>query len=297
MEIKDFLNYLEYERNYSAKTIESYGDDLAAFLSYFKGIDSHLSWESVDSDVIRDWMGSMMDRGNNATSINRRLSALRSFFRFALSQGLVQRDPAYGVKGPKANKPLPVFMRESDMDKLADERAWNMSLYKDVCAYTIIMVFYETGLRVSELVSLNDVQVDMVNSQLRVVGKRDKERIVPFGADLKSILQRFFDCRDAQVARESEALFVTGKGIRMTHMQVRYIVKKCLSRVSAQKKLTPHVLRHTFATAMLNHEAGLEGVRRLMGHASLGTTQVYTHTTFENMKKVYKSAHPRTQQP
>lgn len=188
-------------------------------------------------------------------------------------------------------------MRESDMDKLADERAWNMSLYKDVCAYTIIMVFYETGLRVSELVSLNDVQVDMVNSQLRVVGKRDKERIVPFGADLKSILQRFFDCRDAQVARESEALFVTGKGIRMTHMQVRYIVKKCLSRVSAQKKLTPHVLRHTFATAMLNHEAGLEGVRRLMGHASLGTTQVYTHTTFENMKKVYKSAHPRTQQP
>lgn len=297
MEIKDFLNYLEYERNYSAKTIESYGDDLAAFLSYFKGIDSHLSWESVDSDIVRDWMGSMMDRGNNATSINRRLSALRSFFRFALSQGLVQRDPAYGVKGPKAGRPLPVFLKEADMDRLADEGVWDMSLYKDVCAYTIIMVFYETGLRVSELVSLNDVQVDMVNSLLRVTGKRDKERVVPFGDSLGRVLRCYAECRDASVARQSEALFVTDKGVRMTHRQVRYIVKKHLSRVCTQKKLTPHVLRHTFATAMLNHEAGLEGVRRLMGHASLGTTQVYTHTTFENMKKVYKSAHPRTHQP
>lgn len=292
MMIDEFLNYLRYERNYSERTVKSYGEDLRAFELYFKNQDDHLSWTSVDSDVIRDWMESMMDKGNSATSIKRRLSALRSFYRFALSRQLVSRDPAHGVTGPKAAKPLPQFVRENEMNLLLDAVEWG-NTYKDLRARTILLMFYETGIRLSELTGLDDASVDFDTSQLKVTGKRNKQRIVPFGTELSEAMKAYMQVRDDSVARCSPALFVTEKGERMQSWQVRNEVKKYLSLVCSLKKRTPHVLRHSFATAMLNNGAGLESVQKLLGHESLNTTEIYTHTTFEHLKKAYEEAHPR----
>ena len=290
MLIRQFLDYLRYERGYSALTVQNYGKDLKDFESYVENLDSHLSLEEVDSDVIRDWMESMMDRGNTATTICRRLSAVRSFYRFALSVGIVKSDPALVVKGPKKGRPLPQFLREEEIGTLLDGDGMWGDGFKDVRARTILDVFYETGIRLAELTGLDDKDVDFAGSQLKVTGKRNKQRVIPFGRGLGEVLRIYINVRDANVSREDGALFVTVKGKRMNADQVRYEVKKNVARVSTLKKRSPHVLRHTFATAMLNHGAGIESVKKLLGHQSVGTTEIYTHTTFEQLRKVYNEA-------
>lgn len=293
MMIEQFLNYLRFERNLSELTVANYGEDLKSFEAYFRNLDNQLSWESVDSDVIRNWMESMMDKGNSATSINRRLSALRSFYRFALIRKLIALDPAHAVKGPKKSKPLPQFLRDNEMDELIDGDVVCGDSFKDVRARTILTLFYESGMRLSELVGLDDTDVDFLNRQLKVTGKRNKQRVIPFGEELEETLRTYISTRDENVFRKDTALFVTEKGKRMNADQVRYQVKKNVSKVSTLKKRTPHVLRHTFATTMLNHGAGIESVKKLLGHQSLETTEIYTHTTFEQLKRVYEKAHPR----
>ncbi len=290
--IEEFLDYLQFERRRSPLTIKSYSEDLCAFETFFKNLGDQLTWESVDSDVIRDWMESMMDKGNSATSVNRRLSALRSLYRFALSRNMVDHDPARRVQGPKKGKPLPQFLKENEMDRLLDDTEWGDD-YKSVRARTIIMMFYETGMRLAELIGLDIGSIDYVNHQVKVTGKGNKQRIIPFGNELELTLKAFALLRDKIVAREDEAFFVTEKGCRMTPAQVRAEVRQQLSKVCTMKKLSPHVLRHTFATAMLNHGAGIESVKRLLGHESVSTTEIYTHTTFEQLKRVYDEAHPR----
>ena len=287
-----FLDYLKLERNYSPATVKHYRDDLKEFERFFQELDLQLSWETIDSDIVRRWMEAMMDRGNVASSVNRRLSALRSFYRYALRRNLIEKDPVHGIQGPKRKRPLPQFLKEAEMDRLLDENMWT-DCYKDVLARTIIVTFYETGIRISELIGLNDKDVDYINCEIKVTGKRDKQRIIPFGDELSETLISYQHRRNAEMKCESEAFFRTEKGERVTDAQVRQIVKTNLSKVSTQKKRSPHVLRHTFATAMLNHEAGLESVKKLLGHESLSTTEIYTHTTFEQLKKVYKNAHPR----
>ena len=292
MMINEFLNYLKFERNRSDLTIKNYGEDLRAFKEFYGNLEGCHSWKSVDSDIIRDWMESMMDKGNNATSINRRLSALRSFYRFALARKLVDKDPVHGVTGPKKGRPLPQFLKENEMDRLLDADSWTES-FEDVRDRMVIMTFYETGIRLSELIGLDDCMVDFSNRQLKVTGKRNKQRVIPFGEELLATLRDYMKCRGKEVILQSEALFVTAKGQRMTTSQVREGVKKNLSKVCTLKKRTPHVLRHTFATAMLNNKAGIESVKKLLGHESLSTTEIYTHTTFEQLKREYYSAHPR----
>ena len=292
MMINEFLNYLKFERNRSDLTIKNYGEDLRAFKEFYGNLEGCHSWKSVDSDIIRDWMESMMDKGNNATSINRRLSALRSFYHFALARKLVDKDPVHGVTGPKKGRPLPQFLKENEMDRLLDAESWTEG-FEDVRDRTIIMTFYETGIRLSELIGLDDCMVDFSNRQLKVTGKRNKQRVIPFGEELLATLCDYMKCRDKEVNLQSDALFVTVKGQRMTTSQVREAVRKNLSKVCTLKKRTPHVLRHTFATAMLNNKAGIESVKKLLGHESLSTTEIYTHTTFEQLKREYYSAHPR----
>ena len=287
-----FLDYLKLERNYSPATVKHYRDDLKEFERFFQELELQLSWETIDSDIVRRWMEAMMDRGNVASSVNRRLSALRSFYRYALRRNLVEKDPVHGIQGPKRKRPLPQFLKETEMDRLLDENMWT-DCYKDVLARTIIVTFYETGIRISELIGLNDKDVDYINYEIKVTGKRDKQRIIPFGDELSETLISYQHRRNAEMKCESEAFFRTEKGERVTDALVRQIVKTNLSKVSTLKKRSPHVLRHTFATAMLNHEAGLESVKKLLGHESLSTTEIYTHTTFEQLKKVYKNAHPR----
>ncbi len=241
-----------------------------------------------------------MEQGRSAAYVNRSLAALRTFYKFCLSEGIVSVDPAHGVVGPKKKKLLPRFVKETEMDRLfdnLDESVCNndgKDLFESVRDRTIIYVFYLTGLRVSELISLDDAMVDMVSKEMKVTGKRNKQRVVPFGEELLDVLKGYFSVRDENVARQDNALFVSKKGVRMTYDQIRKIVKSNLGSVSSQEKLTPHVLRHTFATTMLNHDANLESIKRLLGHQSLETTEVYTHTTFEQLKRIYNDAHPRS---
>ena len=290
--VNQFLAYLSYERNRSLATVSSYRKDLEAFQKFVQAQDSKLLWADVDADLVRDWMAEMMNEGQRATSINRRLSALRSFYRFALARNLVKSDPVQGVVGPKKDKPLPQFLKEKEMDELLQEDFW-ADCYEDVRDRMIIMTFYETGIRLAELMNLCDGDVDFMSGQLKVTGKRNKQRLIPFGTELSQALQHYMGVRDAQVVRHSAALFLANDGQQMTADAIRYRVKKHLSLVSTLKKRTPHVLRHTFATAMLNHKAGIESVKKLLGHESLSTTEIYTHTTFEQLKREYLNAHPR----
>ena len=292
MMINQFLDYLRYERNASPQTVQTYEESLRAFVSYLTFRDNSLSIDSVDTDLIRDWMESLMDKGNSASTINKNLSALRSFYRFALKRGLVKKDPAHAVTGPKKSKPLPQFLREGEMDRLLDGLEWDSS-FNNVRARTILLLFYEAGLRRSELIGLDDKDVDYDAAQLKVTGQRNKQRIVPFGAELAEQLKYYQTVRQEKFGETSGAMFLSDKGERISGEQVYQIVRKYLSMVTSLKKRSPHVLRHTFATAMLNNGAGLETIKNLLGHASVSTTEIYTHTTFEQLKRIYKEAHPR----
>ena len=290
--IDQFLNYLRFERNASPQTVQTYEDSLREFESYLTFREDGLSLEAVDTDLIRDWMESLMDRGNNASTINKKLSALRSFFRYALKRKLVEKDPAHAVVGLKKPKPLPQFVREGEMDRLLDNVEWGDD-YKDVRARTLLLLLYETGLRRSELTGLDDGDIDFETGQLKVTGKRNKQRIIPFGPELAETLRKYVIVRDEQVKGDCDALFLSDKGHRMTGQQVYEIVHRYLTGATSLKKRSPHVLRHSFATAMLNNGAGLESIRNLLGHESVSTTEIYAHTTFEQLKRVYKEAHPR----
>lgn len=292
LNVDKFLDYLSSELNRSQQTVESYRDDLKHFEKFAKNLSDSFSWETVDSDMVRDWMESMMDKGNSAATVSRRLSALKTFYRFALARRYVESDPVYSIKGPKKEKPLPQFVKESEMDELLDRQAWGDD-YNNVRARTIIILFYETGMRLSELVNLDDKDVNFVTSEIKITGKGNKQRIVPFGDELKNTLLEFRRLRDASVEVKTPALVVSDKGTRMSPSKVQDIVRSNLSRVCSLKKKSPHVLRHSFATAMLNHHVGIENLKKLLGHANISTTEIYTHTTFEQLKRVYNEAHPR----
>lgn len=293
MWIESFLKYLELERNYSPLTIRSYGDSLLAFEKFFKKNTETVKWDTVDSDIIRNWVMGMTDSGAQPTTVNRNLSALRSFFSYLMRIGAVEVNPATKVKGPKKAKPLPYFLKESETDRLMDSALYPAD-FIGLRDRTILTLFYETGIRLSELEGLNYADVDLISSQLKVTGKRNKQRIVPFGPELKSLLEQYQAARESHCEPTECALFINGKGKRLNKGSIAQLTHKYLSMVTTIKKRSPHVLRHTFATQILNHDGNLETVKELLGHESVATTEIYTHTTFEELKKIYKQAHPRS---
>lgn len=290
--LKDsFLKYLRFERNYSPHTVAAYGKDISEFEEYFAGIDEGLDFCAADADVVRGWMLSLMEQRYTATSVNRKLSSLRTFYRYLLREGKVKADPCARVNGPKKKKPLPVFVREEDMNRLLDETDFASS-YEGVRDRMILELFYATGIRLSELIGLETTDVDLSAKTIKVTGKRNKQRIVPFGEELEQDLRLYLEARET-VGGDNRALFLGKEGQAVSRGTVYRMVKTNLSKVVTLKKRSPHVLRHSFATAMLNNGAELDAVKELLGHASLAATQVYTHTTFEELKKVYEQAHPR----
>ena len=292
MLIKAFLDYLRLERNYSEKTIVAYGADLREFEEYFKKVDAELDFKKIHSDNIRNWMVCLMDEGRTEASVNRKLSSLRSFYRFLLRKETVTVNPMLKIVGPKKKKPLPSFVREKDMDRLLDETSFGEGF--EGCRDRVILeMFYATGVRLSELIGLDDADVDLSAKLIKVTGKRNKQRLIPFGDELAEDLRIYVKVRNEEMPRDAEAFFVLKDGKRMYPMAVYRIVKRNLSKVVSLKKRSPHVLRHTFATAMLNDSAELRSVKELLGHESLATTEIYTHATFEELKKVYEQAHPR----
>lgn len=287
-----FLKYLRFEKNCSEKTVRSYGIDLSKFEDYLKVLDSEIQLENADADVIRGWVVDLMEHGMLETSVNRKLSTLRTFYKYLLRKGVISKDPVRMVKGPKRKKPLPVFVKEADMDRLLDDISFDEN-FEGIRSRLILAMFYETGVRLSELISLKDVDVDTFKCVLKVAGKRDKQRYIPFGLELKELISKYRSLRDEIVGGVVESFFVRENGALLYHMMVYKLVKQSLSKVVTLKKRSPHVLRHSFATAMLNNNAELQSVKELLGHESITTTEIYTHTTFEELKKEYKLAHPR----
>lgn len=287
-----FLDYLRYERNYSDDTVKAYGEDIRQFQE-FGGEDVGLQSPSeVVVDVVREWMIHLMNLGYATTSVNRKLSSLRSYYKYLLRRGEVKVDPLRKITGPKNKKNLPVFVKESEMNRLLDDEDFGEG-FEGCRDHLVIAMFYATGMRLSELIGLDDGDVDFAASVIKVTGKRNKQRLIPFGEELRAEMEAYVKQRDESVPVRSGAFFVRKTGERLYPNIVRKIVTRNLSKVVTVKKRSPHVLRHTFATSMLNHDAELGAIKELLGHESLATTEIYTHTTFEELKKVYNQAHPR----
>lgn len=292
--IDSFSDYLLYERNYSLETVKSYREDLLQFEAFLaeRSEEDGVSLPKVETSKVREWVIGLMDKGRASTTVNRKLSTLRSFYKFLLKQGLCQTDPLRKIIGPKNKKKLPVFVKESEMDRLLDDVDFGDGF--EACRDRLIIeVFYLTGIRLSELIGLRDEDVDFSSSLIKVTGKRNKQRLIPFDEELKKDLLEYVKQRDEFVGLGVKAFFVRKSGEQLSRSIVDNIVKRNLSKVATVKKKSPHVLRHTFATQMLNFDAQLGSIKEILGHESLATTEVYTHTTFEELKRMYNQAHPR----
>ena len=287
-----FLDYLLYERNYSEGTVKYYRSDILELQDFGKEMLGDLTPSDIDAELVREWIASLMDRGCASSTINRKLSSIRAYYKFLLRRGEVVVDPLRKITGPKKKKPLPVFLREGEMDKLLDDTDFGEG-FEGCRNHLIIEMFYATGMRLSELIGLDDKDVDYSASLIKVTGKRNKQRLIPFDEELKFSMQEYVNVRNETIPVRSDAFFVRENGKRLYRSIVACLVKRNLSKVVTVKKRSPHVLRHTFATAMLNNGADLGSIKELLGHESLATTEVYTHTTFEELKKVYNQAHPR----
>lgn len=294
MIVDKFLQFIRVERRLSESTVETYTVTLRLFRDYLAGLPEPRELVAADSDNIRDWITLLMEEKHSAAYVNRSLVALRTFYKFCLLSGEIVVDPVRTITGPKKPKRIPQFIDEKDMDKLLSQLEEQTDDFNIVRARTIIYILYLTGLRASELLSLDDNMIDFVNKEIKATGKRNKQRIIPFAQELQDVVCSYLALRDEKIERIDNALFVGNKGKRLTYGQLRKIVKENLSLVSTMKKLSPHLLRHTFATSMLNHDANLESIQKLLGHQSLNATEIYTHTTFEQLKRIYNEAHPRS---
>ena len=287
-----FLDYLLYERNYSKGTVRYYQADILELQKFGEELLGDLTPSDVDAGLVREWITSLMDKGCASNTINRKLSSIRIYYKYLLRKGEVELDPLRKITGPKKKKPLPTFLREGELDRLLDDMDFGEG-FEGCRDRMIIEMFYATGIRLSELIGLDDKDIDFSASLIKVTGKRNKQRLIPFDKELECSIREYVNVRNETFPVRSDAFFLRKNGERLTRSIVAYIVKRNLSKVVTVKKRSPHVLRHTFATAMLNNGADLGSIKELLGHESLATTEVYTHTTFEELKKVYNQAHPR----
>ena len=302
-ECNSFLSYLADERNDSPNTVEAYRRDLGAFQNfcddYFGGAD--WSWQSVDRLTLRSFMGELGRRGLAKRSVSRAVSALRTYYRFLNQRHDVSGNPAAAVRSPKLEKRLPAVLDRRQIEQLfefAETRAANND-FRGVRDLTILEFFYSTGMRLSELAGLDITDVDIVTEIVKVRGKGRKERLLPVGSYALAALRRYYPLRDELLSRREsggragQAVFLSVRGTRLSTRGVQYLVRKFLKDLDSAPGLKVHSLRHSFATHLLDAGADLRAVQELLGHASLSTTQVYTHTSVERLKKVYDQAHPR----
>ena len=305
--IRRFLDYIAIEKRYSARTVGEYGDDLKAWCAFLGWDVEEFDPSKVGAEDVKLWMVEMLDSGQSPRSVKRRLSAVKSFYKFLLRVGIVKVDITRAIVAPKTDKPLPLYFREGDMEavKVNQERVWNDDMGGEeqlvhLRDYLMVEILYQTGMRRAELVGLKEVDVDTRQRQVRVFGKRAKERIVPMGEMLCDLIEEYrAKKREILSDCEMNGTFLVRKNRKgewqaMDAHTLYNIVRARMGEVSTLKKHSPHVLRHTFATTMLNNGADIRTIQSLLGHASLAATQVYTHATFEQMKEAYHAAHPRS---
>jgi integrase/recombinase XerC len=290
---ESFLQYLQIEKRYSPHTVRSYLNDLDQFFLFLTSQGQPADPVFVTSHDIRAWVVSMLDNSYSAVSVHRKISCLRVFYRYLRKEGVVKGDPLEKVALPRRKKSLPVFVEEGALDELLDRYSFDDS-FSGIRNRTIIEMLYLTGMRRAELIGLRNTDVDLAEGTLKVTGKRNKQRIIPVVKTFSSRLNEYIGVRDAAVGPGKDGwFFVTDKGNKLYDKYVYNVVNRYLAMVTTIEKKSPHILRHTFATHMLNRGADLNSIKEFLGHANLSATQIYTHNTFEKLKKIYKQAHPR----
>ena len=286
-----FSSYIANEKRYSVHTLRAYESDLQQFFDFALSADENFNPLSGDHQIIREWIVFLLDNGDKPRSINRKITTLHTYYKYLMREGLVTDLPTKKIIKPKTEKNLPYFVDNKAMQELFDCLEFPDD-FEGLRDRTILLAFYCTGMRLAELCGLKTYDIDFYNNQLKVLGKRNKERIIPFGVELCGSLKTYIAERN-KIAPDNEFLFVTSKGEPIYDKLVYRLVNKYLGEVTTLDKKSPHVLRHTFATHMLNNGAEITAIKELLGHASLAATQIYTHTTFEKLKEIYNQAHPR----
>jgi len=290
--INEFIQYLQYEKNYSAHTVLSYHNDLNQFALFTNNTFEKFHFETITSTHIQQWILNLMEANDTARTIARKISTLRSFWRFLLVRKYTQQNPTLKITLPKTKKPLPAFFKNSEMEKALDETFLTPD-FESIRNHIILKLFYLTGVRLSELINIKDKDVDFSALSIKVLGKRNKQRIIPLSMDFCIELRNYMNQRDTTIQSDNAYLFVLNNGKQLYPKYIYNLVHNTMSGISTIHKKSPHVLRHSFATTLLNEGADINSVKELLGHSSLASTQVYTHTSFEQLYNIYKHAHPR----
>jgi integrase/recombinase XerC len=287
----DFIKYLQFEKRYSGHTIVAYNTDLGQFVHFMKESVGDFDFIKVTPRNVRSWIISMMEEGVSARSVNRKVATLKSFYKFLMKQDLIEASPVQLVTTPKIGKKLPTFVQKENLDQLLDLDLFGHD-YEGVRDKLIVSLLYGTGIRLAELKNLKTKDIDLIECTVKVLGKRNKERIVPYPKSISVGIKDYFELR-GEIVGNNHFLFLTSDGEQVYDKLIYRVVKKHLGMVTTMSKKSPHVLRHSFATHLLNNGADLNAVKELLGHSNLSATQVYTHTTFEKLKEIYNQAHPR----
>lgn len=290
-QLQSFIDYLQFEKKYSSHTIISYNNDILQFIDFVNQEKALASFSSVDYRQIRSWIADLIKNKITAKTVNRKLSSLKSLFKFLQRHNEITINPMAKITGPKVPKRLPVFIDENQMNNLFDSSLFAED-FIGMRDKLIIDLLYQTGIRRTELANLKVGDVDLYNSTIKVLGKRNKERLIPISLAFKRNLETYLNVKE-ETTEHNMMLLVNQKGRTMSEQAIYKMVNKYLSLVTTSKKKSPHILRHTFATHLLNNGADINAVKDLLGHANLNATQIYTHNTIDKLKKSYKQAHPR----
>jgi len=291
--IQPFLDYIKFEKRYSSHTLLAYETDINSFFDFLQTTYGDTDIKSISLSYIRTWLASLKEQKITSRSINRKISSLRSFFKYHLKRGAINVTPMANVIAPKVEKRLPVFIKEKDTQKLLEVLNTNTEDWKSVNAKMLISLFYATGMRLSELINLKEKHIDSGLSQIKVLGKGNKERLLPVNKEIVAMINEYRKLKLEIAEADQEVLLITEKGKRLYPKYAWLLVNQYLGEASSLDKKSPHVLRHSFATHLMNNGADLNAVKELLGHSSLAATQVYTHNTIEKLKDVYKKAHPK----
>lgn len=291
--IPDFINYLRFEKRYSQHTVMAYQRDLEQFDQYLSGQYGALNIEEINAIYLKSWLANLrLEKEVEVRTINRKISSIRSFFRFLLRKGQIQNNPATVLKVLKTPKRLPAFIKEDQVAEVLQQP--ENDDWKEKTGWLLLGLLYNTGLRVSELASIKEHHVDIKAAHIKVLGKGNKERIIPLKAEMLEELKAYIQAkRQLEIKVDQSSLFVNAKGRAVNVKYIYREVRNRLNSIGQISKKSPHVMRHSFATHLLNNGADLNAIKELLGHASLAATQVYTHNTIEKLKAVYKQAHPK----